>query len=414
MGVGLTGFGVFREAFEEVCAGFEGLLSRPLGEVLAGGGGLVDETEFAQAGLFAFEVAVFRLLRAWGVEPGVLVGHSVGELAAAFCAGVWSLGDACRLVAARGRLMQALPSGGVMVALRGGVAEVEGLLEGVSGVSVAAVNGPRSVVVSGCGRGVDEVVGRWQARGGEVRRLRVSHAFHSPLMEPMLAEFGRVAREVSYRVPVLPLVSNVTGGLVDGGVVCDPEYWVRHVREPVRFAEGVGAARAAGVSVFVEVGPAPVLTAMGQECLVGDSVGWVALSRRSGAAAGVLMSGVGEAFAAGVGVDWRAVFAGAGGRRVVLPGYAFQHRRFWLESSSAGGDVVGLGLGVLGHGLLGAGVTVAGSGAVVLTGRLSRSGQGWLAGHVVRGRVLVPGAALVEMVLRAGDECGCPVVEEFT
>ncbi|MGW7081868.1 acyltransferase domain-containing protein, partial [Streptomyces sp. NPDC054866] len=328
MGSGLTGFAVFREAFEEVCAGFDGLLSRPLGEVLADGGGVVDRTEFAQAGLFAFEVAVFRLLRAWGVEPGVLVGHSVGEVAAAFCAGVWSLGDACRLVAARGRLMQALPAGGAMVALRGSLGEVEALLEGVSGVAVAAVNGPRSVVISGSGVVVDGLVARWEAGGGRARRLTVSHAFHSPLMEPMLEDFRGVVRELEYRAPVIPLVSNVTGELVDPAAVCDPEYWVGHVREPVRFADGVRAARSAGVSVFVEVGPGPVLTAMGQECVRDEAVTWVALSRGQGSpAAEVLLSGVGAAFAAGAGVDWRAVFAGAGGRRVVLPTYAFQRRR---------------------------------------------------------------------------------------
>ncbi|MCX5359764.1 SDR family NAD(P)-dependent oxidoreductase [Streptomyces sp. NBC_00124] len=415
MGSGLMGFSVFREAFEEVCAGFDGLLSRSLADVLWGGGGLVDRTEFAQAGLFAFEVAVFRLLRAWGVEPGVLVGHSVGEVAAAFCAGVWSLGDACRLVAARGGLMQGLPSGGVMVSLRGSVAEVEGLLEGVSGVAVAAVNGPRSVVISGPGVVVEGLVARWEAGGGRARRLTVSHAFHSSLMEPMLEEFREVARGLEYRAPRIPLVSNVTGGLADPVLVCDPEYWVRHVREPVRFAEGVRSAHGLGVSVFMEVGPAAVLSVMGQECLPDVPVTWSVLSRGPGVpAAEALLSGVGSAFVAGAGVEWGSVFAGAGGRRVVLPTYAFQRRRYWLEGSGAGGDPVGLGLGAFGHGLLGAAVTVAGTDTTVLTGRVSRSSHGWLTGHEVQGRVLVPGAALVEMALRAGDETGCPVLEEFT
>ncbi|MFE9032174.1 acyltransferase domain-containing protein, partial [Streptomyces iakyrus] len=316
MGSGLCGFGVFREAFGEVCAGFDGLLSRSLGEVLGEGGEVVHQTEFAQAGLFAFEVAVFRLLRAWGVEPGVLVGHSVGEVAAAYCAGVWSLGDACRLVAARGRLMQALPAGGVMVSLRGSLAEVEALLGDVPQVAVAAVNGPRSVVISGAGQRVDELVARWEAGGGRARRLTVSHAFHSPLMEPMLDDFACVTRELDYRPPQIPLVSNVTGEVAEAATVCDPGYWVRHVREPVRFADGVWAARSAGVSVFMEVGPAAVLSVMGQECLPDDPVTWSALSRGPQAPAEALLSGVGAAFAAGAEVQWRQVFAGAGGRRV--------------------------------------------------------------------------------------------------
>nr|WP_309505468.1 polyketide synthase [Streptomyces phytophilus] len=426
MGSGLTGFPVFREAFEEVCAGFDGLLSRPLGEVLAArDGGLVDRTEFTQAGLFAFEVAMFRQLRAWGVEPGVLVGHSVGELAAAHCAGVWSLADACRLVAARGRLMDALPSGGAMVSLRGSLDEVNALLEGCARVDVAAVNGPRSVVISGDEGEIEGLVSRWEAEGGKARRLRVSHAFHSPLIEPMLADFHRVAEDVEYHAPVLSLVSNVTGGVAAAETVCDPEYWVRHVREAVRFADGLQSAARTGVSVFVEVGPAPVLTAMGQECLPDEPVDWIALSRapREGdkefahedsRAAGELMSGVGAAFSAGVPVNWRAVFGGVRGRRVALPTYAFQRRRYWLNGRASSGDPAGLGLGAFGHGLLGAAVTVASSGAVVLTGRISRAGDGWLTGHRIQGRVLVPGAALVEMALRAGDEAGCPVLEDLT
>ncbi|WP_234380637.1 type I polyketide synthase [Streptomyces sp. CMB-StM0423] len=426
MGAGLTGFAVFREAFEEVCAGFDGLLSRPLGEVLAdtGSDGLIHRTEFTQPGLFAFEVAMFRQLCAWGVEPGVLVGHSVGELAAAHCAGVWSLEDACRLVAARGRLMDALPAGGAMVSLRGSLGEVHGLLEGSSQVDVAAVNGPRSVVISGDEREIEGLVSRWEAGGGRARRLRVSHAFHSPLIEPMLAGFRRVAEDVEYHRPSLTLVSNVTGQLADAETVCDPEYWVRHVRHAVRFADGVQAAARSGVSTFIEVGPAPVLTAMGQECLPDEPIQWIALSRAprdeepndaaDSRAAGMLMSGVGSAYAAGVRVDWRAVFAGSGGRPVALPTYAFQHSRYWLSGPVSAGDPATLGLGAFGHGLLGAAVTVASSGAVVLTGRISRAGDGWLTGHRIQGRVLVPGAALVEMALRAGDEAGCPVLEDLT
>ncbi|MFF6954850.1 acyltransferase domain-containing protein, partial [Streptomyces iakyrus] len=275
-------------------------------------------------------------------------------------------------------------------------------------------NGPRSVVISGAGQQVDQLVARWEAGGGRARRLTVSHAFHSPLMEPMLDDFARVTRELDYQPPQVPLVSNVTGEVAEAATVCDPEYWVRHVREPVRFADGVRAARSAGVSVFMEVGPAAVLSVMGQECLPDDPVTWSALSRGPQAPAEALLSGVGSAFAAGARVDWRSVFAGTGGRRVPLPTYAFQHRRYWLQSSTVKPDPEGLGLGAFGHGLLGAAVTVAGTDTTVLTGRISRSSHGWLTGHEIQSSVLIPGTALADMALRAGDETGCPVLEEFT
>ena len=384
-------FGVFRGAFDEVCGfldvelgcsvrdvvfGVEGLgaggaagASGGVGGVSVGGG-LLDQTMFTQAGLFAFEVALFRLVGDWGVCPDFLMGHSVGELVAGCVAGVFSLEDACRLVAARGRLMGALVGGGAMVAVGVSEGEVLGSLVGFEGrVALAAVNGPSAVVLSGDEDVVLEVAGGWEERGARTRRLRVSHAFHSPRMDGMLAEFAEVARGVSFSEPVIPIVSNVTGGVVSGEL-CAADYWVRQVRETVRFADGVRCLRGLGVGSFLELGPDGVLSAMVQDCVAGENGGvggdGVAggdsenggngIASENGVAAGGVLRGGGEggvvavpllrgerpqarAFCAalaqvwvrGVEVDWAKAFQGAGARRVSLPTYAFQRQRYWPE-----------------------------------------------------------------------------------
>ncbi len=410
-------FPVFREAFAEVCEGFEGLLPRSLAEVLGSGSGvagLVDETVFAQAGLFAVEVGLWRLVESWGVRPDFVVGHSVGEVAAAFAAGVFSLGDACRLVAARGGLMQALPEGGGMLAVQASLGWVEEVLSGVEGVEVAAVNGPSSVVVSGLVRGLDVVAERCAGSGVKARRLRVSHGFHSALMEPMLAEFERVVEGVSFSAPRLGVVSNVTGGLV-GEELCSAGYWVRHVREVVRFGEGVEWLWGSGVRKFWELGPDASLTALASECVEGDGGGvFVASMRRGKGEVETFTSAVSRLWASGVAVDWPAVFAGHRPRRVELPTYAFQGERYWLQVEAGAADPRRLGMKTAGHPLLGATVESASDGGVLLTGRLSLDGQGWLADHVVAGTVLFPGTGFVELAVWAGDEVGCGGVRELT
>ncbi|WP_443072132.1 type I polyketide synthase [Streptomyces sp. WMMC1477] len=420
MGAELAGvFPVFREAFAEVCGGFEGLLPRSLGEVLGSGvgsgvGGLVDETVFAQAGLFAVEVGLWRLVESWGVRPDFVVGHSVGEVAAAFAAGVFSLEDACRLVAARGGLMQALPGGGGMLAVQASLGWVGEVLSGVVGVEVAAVNGPSSVVVSGLVAGLDVVAERCAVSGVKARRLRVSHGFHSALMEPMLAEFGRVVEGISFSPPSLGVVSNVSGGLA-GEELCSPGYWVRHVREAVRFGDGVGWLWSAGVRKFWELGPDASLTALASECVEGDADGvFVASMRRGKSEVETFTSAVSRLWASGVAVDWPAVFAGHEPRRVELPTYPFQSERYWLQVEAGSGDASGLGMKTAGHPLLGAAVESASDGGVLLTGRVSLGGQGWLADHAVAGTVLFPGTGFVELVVRAGDEVGCGCVRELT
>ena len=312
MGEELAGaFPVFAEAYALVCASFDPLLDRPLREVIASGEGL-DETVYAQPALFALEVALARLLESWGVLPDLLVGHSIGELAAAHVAGVWSLGDAVTVVAARARLMQALPSGGVMVAVEASEAEVVPAL--VAGAEIAAVNGPASVVLSGDEEPVLAVAARWKEQGRRTRRLSVSHAFHSHRMEPMLAEFGEVLASVSYGEPRVPIVSSV----VEGGDVTDPAYWLRNAREAVRFADAV---ERAGTGVFLELGPDAVLTAL--------TDGALPLLRKGRPETVTLVDGLARS---GADVDWAAFFAATGARPADLPTYPFQRSRFWPET----------------------------------------------------------------------------------
>ncbi|WP_081195310.1 type I polyketide synthase [Saccharomonospora piscinae] len=316
----------FAEAFDEVCAAFEPHLAQRLDDVVFSGGALLDETAYTQAGLFAVEVALYRLVESWGLTPDFLLGHSIGELTAAHVAGVLSLDDAVTLVAARGTLMGALPTGGAMVSVRAAEEAVLPLL--TDRVSLAAVNGAESVVLSGDEDAVLDIA----ATFGTTRRLRVSHAFHSPRMEPMLDEFRAVAESLSYHEPALPIVSNLTGALVPGEQLRDPGHWVRHVRETVRFHDGIQALAAADVRTFLELGPGGVLSAMGRDGL-GSEASFVPVLRKDRAEPETLSAALATLHTRGVEPDWSAVFAGTGARRVALPTYAFQRRRFWPETA---------------------------------------------------------------------------------
>ncbi|WP_236595058.1 type I polyketide synthase [Saccharothrix sp. 6-C] len=384
---------VFAETLADVCD----RLGLSLSEVD------LDQTRFTQPALFAVEVALFRLVESLGVRPDYLIGHSVGEIAAAHVSGVLSLDDACVLVSARGRLMQELPPGGAMVSIRAAEAEIDL----TSGVEIAAVNGPESVVISGDEDAVLRLAELWRERGRETRRLAVSHAFHSARMEPMLGEFARVVEGLSFGYPQIPIVSTLVpdlsgsveirdplGGDLSAGAVFDAGYWVRQARGAVRFEDGMEWLRARGVTSFLEIGPHPTLVPIG-------------VMRREDDSPQRLLAALGRLWEQGA--DWRPP---APRVHRDLPAYPFQRERFWLVPSVPA-DVAGAGLDALDHPLLRASVTLPDGQGVVLTGVLARSAHPWLAEHTVLDTALLPATGFVELALQAGGHVGCPVLAEL-
>ncbi|UXA04375.1 acyltransferase domain-containing protein [Mycobacterium sp. SMC-2] len=321
-------FSAFAHAFDEAAAAMDSHLRLPLRQVMWGPDAeLLESTEFAQPALFVLEVALAGLWRSWGVTPDVVLGHSVGEIAAACVAGVLSLDDAARIVAARGRLMAALPGDGLMVAVSAGEAEVTPMLR--AGVSIAAVNGPNAVVLSGERAGVAALADRLAQDGRRTHRLAVSHAFHSALMDPMLDEFAQEVADIQPRQPRICLVSNVSGEPAGPGYG-SARYWVEHVRRPVRFLDGVRAAEALGATAFVEVGPGGGLSAAVDQSLTTERPISVATLTKDAPEVESLLTAAGRLFTAGVTVGWPGVLAGSGGHRIELPTYGFARQRFWL------------------------------------------------------------------------------------
>lgn len=332
---------VFAEALDAVVDELDRHLRYPLRDVIWGHDqDLLNTTEFAQPALFAVEVALYRLLMSWGVRPGLVLGHSVGELAAAHVAGALCLPDAAMLVAARGRLMQALPAGGAMFAVQAREDEVAPMLG--HDVSIAAVNGPASVVISGAHDAVSAIADRLRGQGRRVHRLAVSHAFHSALMEPMIAEFTAVAAELAVGLPTIPVISNVTGQLVADDFA-SADYWARHIRAVVRFGDSVRSAHCAGASRFIEVGPGGGLTSLIEASLADAQIVSVPTLRKDRPEPVSVMTAAAQGFVSGMGLDWASVFSGYRPKRVELPTYAFQHQKFWLAPAPSVSDPTAAG-----------------------------------------------------------------------
>ncbi|MEU9595790.1 type I polyketide synthase [Streptomyces sp. NPDC048109] len=422
---------VFAEAFDAACAALDRELAghvpepvadvvsgvRPGGQEVPGAADLLNRTVYTQAGLFALETALFRLVESWGVRPGLLGGHSIGEVVAAHAAGVFSLSDAARLVAARGRLMQDLPEGGAMAALEATEADALALIGTAEDVGLAAVNAPGSVVISGAESTVAALAETWRTRGRKAKRLRVSHAFHSPRMDPMLDAFREELRALSFRAPRLPVVSNVTGRPATDAELTSPDYWVRHVRQTVRFGDAVNAMAELGASAFLELGPDGVLSGLGPEALAARDAAekepvFAPALRGDRPERGSLLAALGRLWVHGTPVDWAAVTGGTDpAARVDLPTYAFQRGRYWAEPEpSAAGDVAAAGLTSAGHPVLGAVLELPDSHALALTGRLTAR----TLPSPTEGAAAPVSGLLLELAVRAADEAGCGRIQDLT
>nr|AXG22405.1 type I polyketide synthase [Nocardia argentinensis] len=390
---------VYAEAFDTVCAELDQHLTQPLRDIVFGDDAeLLDRTQYAQPALFAMQVAQFRLWEHWGVVPAVLAGHSIGEIAAAHVAGVLTLADAATLVAHRGALMQSLPEGGAMLAIDTTEDDIRTQLHGYEDrVGIAAVNGPDAVVLSGDKAALTELIGRLD--GHRAKWLRVSHAFHSPLMDPMLDRFRDIVTGLTFHTPTVALVSTVTGRPVDHHTLTDPEHWIRHARNTVRFTDAIAAIAASDPAGYLEIGP-------GSALLPHLPAGAVSSLRRGQPEPRALAAALARLVTCGLNANWHHYFADSGAQDVPLPTYPFQHARYWLESAEAVGHSA--------HPLFDTAVGLADGDRALLTGTLSPRTHPWLADHTVHGEVLLPGTAFVEFALQAGQHLNYPHLAELT
>ncbi|MDI5969120.1 SDR family NAD(P)-dependent oxidoreductase [Streptomyces sp. SL13] len=374
---------------------------------------LIDRTEYTQPALFTLEYALARLWMSWGVRPSVLIGHSIGEVTAAAVAGLFSLQDAVTLVAVRGRLMQSVTEPGGMVAVGAPAAEVEPLIARYPGLALAGVNAPAQCVVSGAREPLEKLAARLREEGLRAEPLAVSHAFHSPLMAEVFEEFRAAIADITFRQPSIAMVSNISGKVARFAQIATPDYWVRHIGEPVRFLDGIRAVAQRGRHVLVEVGPSSALTALARQCLPVEDHVWITSLRRraAGTGAGTVLRGLADLYGAGLAVDWPGVHRGRELRTVPLPGYAFQRRRHWLPSTATAGGGTGSGPAV--HPLLGRETTAAAgpdagtapaSAAREFVTELTCGSPAWPAGVTgPDGVPVLPAAAYVELLLALAD-----------
>ncbi len=411
----------YAKALDQACEAIDQHIGRSLKELIFSEPGseeaaLLDHTTYAQPALFATELALHRLFESFGLTPDLLTGHSVGEIVAAHIGGVFSLSDAAKLISARGKLMGELPEGGAMLAIEATEAETLTSIEGQEQeLSLAAVNGPKACVISGAESAIAEVESYWQKQGRKTKRLQVSHAFHSPLIEPMLEAFAEVVSSLELNAPTLPVISNTTGEQLTTEQATDPAYWVSHARQPVRFADAITTLEGQGATTYLELGPDAVLTAMAAGTLAEDEAAALIPTLREGRdEARAVALAFGSAHATGVKVNWETFFKGTGAKAISLPTYPFQRKRYWVPTGLGAGDLGAAGLGETGHPLLSAVVEDPAGDELTLTGRISLQAHPWLTDHSAAGTVILPGTAFVEMALRAGQEAGCGLLEELT
>lgn len=368
----------------------------------------LDQTTYTQPALFALEYALSELWRSWGVNPSVVIGHSVGEYVAAVVAGVMTLEDGLRLIAARGRLMGALPAGGAMAAIFAPLEQVQAAVAPYAAdLAIAAINGPEHIVISGAVAAVKAVSEPFASAGIRVQQLTVSHAFHSPLMDALLDSFEQVAAGITMRPPRLPLVSNLTGELASN-TVTSPGYWRRHLREAVRFADGLKTVRGLGAEVLLELGPHPVLLGMAQQLWSGDAALPALPSlRRNKDGQQQILESLGQLYVGGAAIPWAALHQGESRRKLNLPTYPFQRARYWVDLPRPGARKTGATTHA-GHPLLGNPTRSPLVHETIFSGVVSADDPPYLADHRVYGATVFPGTAYLELALAAAASVNQP------
>ncbi|WP_424097233.1 SDR family NAD(P)-dependent oxidoreductase [Moorena producens] len=364
---------------------------------------VLDQTAYTQPALFAIEYALFKLWQSWGINPDVVMGHSVGEYVAATVAGVFSLEEGLKLIATRAKLMQQLPCGGQMVSVMANESKVRELITPYTEkVAIAAINGPESVVISGETEAIEAIISSLESEGIKTKRLQVSHAFHSPLIAPMLAEFEAVAHQITYHQPTIPLVSNVTGIRADD-TITTANYWVNHVLQPVRFAQSMETLHQLGYEIFLEIGPKPILLGMGRQCLPEQVGVWLPSLREGVEEWQQMLSSLGQLYVQGVKVDWSGFDRDYARQKVVLPTYPFQRERYWIESNKSNRKKPYLSTEKTLHPLLGKRFYCAGQPQQVqFESLLAEDEPAYLKHHRVFDRALFPTTAYLEIALAAG------------
>jgi malonyl CoA-acyl carrier protein transacylase len=362
---------------------------------------VINQTAYTQPALFAIEYALFELWESWGIKPDVVMGHSVGEYVAATVAGVFSLEDGLKLIAHRGNLMQQLTDGGEMVAVMASLEKVNQVIAPYTDkVAIAAINGLVNIVISGGAKAVGTVKEILEAAGIKTKQLQVSHAFHSPLMEPMLAEFEVVANQTTYNQPRIPLISNVTGVRANESITTE-SYWVNHVRQPVKFAQSMETLHQEGYEVFLEIGPEPILLGMARKCSSSGVGAWLPSLRSGQEDWQQMLHSLAELYVQGAKVDWLGYDRDYSRSKIVLPSYPFQRERYWLEEakreSSRQNDFPNKTF----HPLLGQQIRSPGIKEILFESQFSLNFLPFLKDHLVYGTVVVPGANYVSMVLSA-------------
>jgi acyl transferase domain-containing protein/D-arabinose 1-dehydrogenase-like Zn-dependent alcohol dehydrogenase/acyl carrier protein len=395
---------VFADTVQRCAEVFDDILPQPLLRVLLNetrnAGEMLRHTSFAQPALFAIGMGLARLWQSWGIEPDVVLGHSVGQYTAACVAGVFGLEDGARLVGERGRLFGSLPEGGRMVAVFGDAEHVEDVADEFPRVSVAAYNGTNTVL-SGPSGDLEQIVATCRDDGIRCNWLDTSHAFHSVLLDPVLDDFESYAAQFTFAMPTLPLVCNRTGAVISAATPLNAQYWRRHARQPVQFAESVRTVALLGCTVLMEIGPQPNMTAAALQIWPESAAAprAIASARKGADARGQIIEAVAAAYVAGHRPDFSALQAAAHGgsrRGLELPTYPFEHRHIWPKTGGIHSD------GRVASGILGFAQDLA-SGDTVYTSRLGVKSQPWLADHIIFGTLVVPGATYVAMVLAALD-----------